>query len=137
MQSPQYQAGPRVQELERLIQLYQEEAIELPELENFLNEQWQIFEQREETLNRIHIPEQALGDLTQELQAGYQGITLWKEGLQLIYDALLEKKSDLFEQGQANCRQGDQHLQQAIAYNLATQEAIQKAEQDHGGELLS
>lgn len=100
------------------------------QFEEFIEEVAQALVKREEDIRQIEIPPEAVEDFREELEVGFTGIQLWHEGVSRM--ALFSEELDVahLEEGLDLCRQGNDHINEAMRINRENRKRLEEIYRD-------
>jgi len=131
VQTQQEEAGPtyindRVKELEDAATKVQSGEWSIDKFSEYVDGILQVMNEREQSIRAIEIPPQTIDQFRAELEAGFQGITLYHEGLaRMAAYAETQDPANLSE-GLDLVKQGNDFLNEALRLNYTSQKKYEE-----------
>lgn len=131
VQNEKGDAGPtyiddRVRELEEAANKVQSEEWSIDEFAEYIDRILQVMAEREQTIKAIEIPPQTIDQFRAELEAGFQGISLYYEGLQRMQSFIETLDPADLHDGLDQVKRGNDFLNEALRLNYSSQKKYEE-----------
>jgi ribosomal protein L40E len=130
-QAPKEESGPnyisdRVRELEEASQKVQSGEWSMEKFSEYIDGILQVMNEREQTIRAIEIPPQTIEQFRAELEAGFNGITLYHEGLARMASYAESEDPAVLSEGLELVRKGNDFLNEALRLNYSSQKKYEE-----------
>ena len=131
VQNPQEESGPtyisdRVKELEDAATKVQSGDWSMDKFSEYIDGILQVMNEREQSIRSIEIPPQTIDQFRAELEAGFNGITLYHEGLARMAGYAETQDPANLTEGLELVKQGNDFLNEALRLNYTSQKKYEE-----------
>ncbi len=106
-----------LKEFEDACQKAADGAWDIETFAEYINQLAEKLAEREDFIKQIEIPPEAIPEVKEELEIGFNGIALWNDGVAAAAQFIDEQDVSFLEEGLELVRQGNDHLNEAMRIN--------------------
>jgi hypothetical protein len=107
----------RYYQVEEAVNAIKSGEITMEEFTDFLSGIIEILGQKEEEIRSVEMPQEIYEEFSDELEAGFEGMSLFNEGLAVIAQYLDDQNNEHLDAGMELCLQGSEKLNEAMLLN--------------------